>query len=103
MILTGRRAKPLSDVSMEIFNVSKQSDAFPFKINANFCKRSFAGSVILKKFESQSSKRPGVAFWYELTKGKTHLRQTKKNNMEVHITKLTTHNLFFHRLSFSRM
>ncbi len=43
----------------------------------------------------------GFLVW--LTEGKTHVRQTKKNNMEVHIIKLITHNIFFHRLRLSRM
>ena len=31
MILTGKRARPLSDVSLEILKVSKELDTFPFK------------------------------------------------------------------------
>ena len=31
MILTGMRARPLSDVSLEISKVSKELDTFPFK------------------------------------------------------------------------
>ncbi len=51
MILTGMRARPLSDVSLEFLKVSKELDTFPFKAK-QILPAILRWEVIPKKFGS---------------------------------------------------
>ena len=48
MILTGMRARPLSDVSLEFLKVSKQLGTFPFKSKQIFASDPSLGSSFRK-------------------------------------------------------